>query len=199
MKYLLGLLLLVATPPDGWETLRHGDREIRVFRDTWGIPHVVAKTPMDAYWAQGYLECQDRFWQMDLFRRGSKGKASELRGREALPSDRDRLRRGYSEEELRAMFESGSERFRGALTAYTEGVNAWLKSGAPLPPAYAELKETPPPWSETDCLAIGVSMARRFGEAGDNELTVARVYSELSKKVGEADARTIVDDLLREQ
>jgi penicillin amidase len=136
---------------------------------------------------------------MDLFRRGSKGKASELRGKEALASDKDRLRRGYTEEELRAMFDSGSERFRSAVAAYTEGVNAWLKSGAALPPAYAELKETPPPWTETDSLAIGVAMARRFGEAGDNELTVARVFGELAKKVGEADARKIIDDLLREQ
>src|SRR5579859_7039721 len=199
MKYLLGLVLVLASAPDGWETLRRGEEEIRVFRDSWGIPHVVAGSPAGAYWAQGYLECQDRFWQMDLFRRGSKGKASELRGREALASDKDRLRRGYTEEELRAMFQSGGERFRSALSAYAEGVNAWLRSGAPLPAAYQELKETPPPWSETDSLAIGVAMARRFGEAGDNELVVARVQSELAKKVGEADARTIVDDLLREQ
>jgi len=38
---------------------------------------------------------------MDLFRRGAKGHAAELRGADALPSDRDRLRRGYTEEELR--------------------------------------------------------------------------------------------------
>ena len=199
MKVLIGLVLLLGSAPDPWESLHRGDEEVRVYRDSWGIPHIVAKTPAAAFWAQGYLECQDRFWQMDLFRRGSKGKAAELRGREALASDKDRLRRGYTDEELRAMFESGGERFRGAVTAYTEGVNAWLKSGAPLPPVYAELKETPPAWTETDSLAVGVAMARRFGEAGDNELTVARVLGELSKKVGEADARIIIDDLLREQ
>ena len=187
MKYLLALLLLpAAAPADGWQTLHRGDEEIKVYRDSWGIPHVFAKSPASAFWAQGYLEGEDRFFEMDLFRRGAKGKASELRGREAFASDRDRLRRGYTEEEFRAMFESGSERFRTALTAYAAGVNAWLASGAGLPAAYAELKESPPPWTETDSVAIGVSMARRFGEAGDNELTVARVLAELTKKVGEA-------------
>lgn len=199
MKYLLALLLVPAAAPDGWSTLKRGDEEIRVFRDSWGIPHIYARTPGSAFWAQGWLEAEDRFFEMDLFRRGAKGKASELRGPGALPSDRDRLRRGYTEEEFRAMFEAGSERFRSAVSAYTAGVNAWRASGAPLPAAYAPLGESPPPWSETDSVAIGVSMARRFGEAGDNELTVARVLAELSKKLGEADARTILDDLLREQ
>ena len=199
MRLVLSLLILAAPAADGWETLKRGDEEIRVYRDSWGIPHIFARTPEAAFWAQGYLECQDRFFEMDLFRRGAKGRASELRGREALANDRDRLRRGYTDEELRAMFEAGSERFRRAVAAYSEGVNAWMTSGAPLPPVYLDLKETPPPWTVTDCVAVGVSMARRFGEAGDNELTVARVLAELDKKVGEPDARTIVDDLLREQ
>jgi penicillin amidase len=199
MKVLVLAALLLTVTPGSWETLKRGDEEIRVYRDSWGIPHVFAKTPAGAFWAQGFLECQDRFWQMDLFRRGSKGRGAELRGKEAVASDRDRLRRGYTEEELRAMADSGGERFRLAVAAYTEGVNAWLRSGAALPPEYAALKEAPPPWSETDTLAIGVAMARRFGEAGDNELTVVRVLGELTKKVGEANAKKILDDLLREK
>src|SRR5262245_23244273 len=199
MKYLFAILLVVGVDGEGWSVLKRGDAEIRVYRDSWGIPHIFAKTPQDAWWAQGYVECQDRFFQMDLFRRGSRGQGSELRGKEALASDRDRLRRGYTEEELRAMVASGGERFRAAVTAYTEGVNAWLGSGAPLPPEYESLGEKPRPWSETDSLAIGVAMARRFGEAGDNELTVARVYGELSKKAGPEDAKKIMGDLLREK
>jgi penicillin amidase len=199
MKSLLALLLLLpAAAPDGWEILRRDGEQIDVFRDSWGIPHIVAKTPASAFWAQGWLEAQDRFQQMDVFRRGAKGTAAGLRGKAALPSDRDRLRRGYTEDELRAMFNSGGERFKSAVSAYTAGVNAWLKSNMP-PPEFATLKKIPPPWTETDCVAIGVLMARRFGEAGDNELTVARVFGELTKKVGEADARKIIDDLLREQ
>lgn len=107
MKYLLVAALLLPSVPGSWETLKRGGEEIRVYRDDWGIPHVFAKTPAGAFWAQGYLECQDRFWQMDLFRRGSQGRGAELRGKEAVASDRDRLRRGYTEEELRAMVESG--------------------------------------------------------------------------------------------
>src|SRR5689334_10222093 len=171
MKYLLWLLLAVPAPDGDWSTLKCGDEEVRVYRDGWGIPHIFAKTPRGAFWAQGYAECQDRFYQMDLFRRGAKGQASELKGKDAVANDRDRLRRGYTDDELRAMVESGGARFREAVRAYTDGVNAWLAEGK-LPPEYDALGEKPRPWSETDCLAVGVAMARRFGEAGDNELTV---------------------------
>ncbi|MBV8881633.1 MAG: hypothetical protein JO332_16875, partial [Planctomycetaceae bacterium] len=50
MKCLWALLFLLPAPPDGWETLKRGDEEIRVYRDSWGIPHVVAKTPEAAFW-----------------------------------------------------------------------------------------------------------------------------------------------------
>jgi penicillin G amidase len=200
MKALLILLILApASAPDGWSTLQRGNEEIQVYRDSWGIPHVFAKTTDAVFWAQGWLECEDRFYQMDLFRRGARGRASELRGKDALANDRDRLRRGYTEEELRTMYESGDARFKSAVTAYTEGVNAWLGSGTPLPPEYAALGAKPHPWSVTDCLVIGVAMSRRFGEAGDTELTAAKVLGELSKKVGEDDARKIMGDLLREK
>jgi penicillin amidase len=199
MRVLLGLLVLLAPAADGWSTLHCGDEEVRIYRDSWGIPHLFARSTRAVFWAQGFTEAEDRFYQMDLFRRGARGQAAELRGREAVANDRDRLRRGYGEEELRAMFDAGSERFRGAVAAYGEGVNAWLRSGAALPPDYATLAEKPRPWAETDTVAIGVAMARRFGEAGDTELTAARVLSELSRKVGALDAKKIMGDLLREK
>ena len=84
MKVLVAILLLAIPQSDGWTTLKRGDAEIRVYRDAFGIPHLFAATPQDAWWAQGYVECQDRFYQMDLFRRGSRGQGSELRGKETM-------------------------------------------------------------------------------------------------------------------
>ncbi len=198
MRFLLALACLVPPPPEeAWSTLSCGGEEVRVYRDAWGIPHVFAKTFRGAFRAEGYLEARDRLFQMDTFRRAGKGELAEIQGRAALAQDRDRRRRGYTEAELRAMFESGGERFRAIVTAYTEGVNDFLREGKELPPEYGKLGVRPRPWTETDCVAIGVLMARRFGEAGDQELTVARVFDQIVGKVGEADARKILDDLLR--
>lgn len=191
------MILWLALQSGGWSTVTLGGEEVEVYRDRWGIPHVFARTVAGAFRAEGYTEAQDRLWQMETVRRAAKGRLAELRGRAGLGSDRDLVRRGYTEEELRRQFEACGERTRAILSAYAEGVNAWIDTGT-LPPPYAALGLKPEPWSVTDCIAIGVLMARRFGEAGDIELTGRRVYDELVSKVGEEDARKIVADLLKE-
>lgn len=198
MNLLLGVLLSLAVPDDGWSRLKMGDEVIDVYRDAWGIPHVFARTVRGAFWAEGYTEAEDRMEQMELFRRAAKGQGAAFRGKAALASDRDVALRGYTEAELQGMFDSSGARPRMIVSAYADGVNAWLKAGKDLPPLYAQLGVKPRPWSATDCVAIGVLMARRFGSAGDLELTGRRVYDELVKKVGEENAKKIVRDLLKE-
>ena len=39
---------------------------VRVARDSNGIPHIYAKNDHDAYFMQGYIQAQDRFFQMDI-------------------------------------------------------------------------------------------------------------------------------------
>jgi len=198
MRFMLAAALLLApAPQDGWQTLKMGDEEIEVYRDAWGIPHIFAKSIAGAFWAEGYCEAQDRIWQMDNFRRAGKGESAELLGEQAVRSDLDTRRNGYTEAELRSMFDAGSERLRAWLTAYTAGVNAFLKAGK-LPPQYAQIKQEPRPWTETDCIAIGVMMARRFGEAGDVELQVQTMFSQLEKKFGAEKATVILRDILRD-
>ncbi len=198
MRWIALILLLPQAPSGEWTRLKTGVEEVEVYRDAWGIPHIFAKSVRAAFWAEGYTEAQDRLWQMETFRRAAKGEAAEIQGRAALANDRDRARRGYTEEELRRMFEGSGARMRMIVAAYAEGVNAWIAEAKALPPEYSRLGLKPRPWTETDSLAIGVMMARRFGEAGDVELTVARVYDQLIRKVGEENAKLVLRDLLRE-
>jgi hypothetical protein len=41
------------------------DRPAKVLRDTFGVPHVFAKSEHDGYFMVGYLHAQDRLFQMD--------------------------------------------------------------------------------------------------------------------------------------
>jgi len=191
-------ILLAGAGGDGWSRLRCGEEEVEVYRDSWGIPHIFARTVRAAFWAEGYTEAEDRWGQMETLRRGALGRASELRGRAALGSDRHLLRAGYTEEELRRMFDSAGPRFREIVSAYCEGVNAFLREGRERLPE-AGRGEAPGPWREIDCVAIGVLMARRFGEAGDLELWGARILEHLTGRVGEPAARRILNDLLRDR
>ena len=62
--------------------------EVQVLRDTWGVPHIFAKSADDVFLAQGYVMAQDRLWQMDVWRRTVEGRLAEVLGAAALPRDR---------------------------------------------------------------------------------------------------------------
>src|SRR5918993_5840038 len=60
------------------------ERKAQVLRDTFGVPHVFAKSDHDAYFMVGYLHAQDRLFQMDSSRRPASGTLAELLGPSAL-------------------------------------------------------------------------------------------------------------------
>src|SRR6056297_3451832 len=61
---------------------------VNVFRDSTGMPHIYANNEADLYRAAGYLSAQDRIWQMDVLRRLTQGRLSEIFGKEMLETDR---------------------------------------------------------------------------------------------------------------
>ncbi len=57
------------------------DSPVDIYRDSYGIPQIYAKTPHDLFFAQGYVHAQDRFWQMDFWRHIGSGRLSEMFGK----------------------------------------------------------------------------------------------------------------------
>jgi len=55
-----------------------------VYFDDFGIPHIYADNQEDALTVLGYIHAQDRLWQMELLRRISPGRLSEIFGEELL-------------------------------------------------------------------------------------------------------------------
>ena len=51
---------------------------VTVFRDSMGIPHIYADNEEDLYRTVGFVMAQDRLWQMDLMRRITTGRLSEV-------------------------------------------------------------------------------------------------------------------------
>src|SRR5512136_880361 len=60
---------------------------VTVIRDKWGVPHIYADNPHDLFLAEGYVHAQDRFWQMEFWRRIGAGRLSEVLGKSALSND----------------------------------------------------------------------------------------------------------------
>jgi len=67
-------LILVYRPLatiDGDFRLLGIDERGEVLRDSYGVPHIYAKTEHDLWYLQGYVTAQDRLFQMDLYRRNA--------------------------------------------------------------------------------------------------------------------------------
>ena len=62
--------LLKSTVPEtsGQLELDGLEKTVQIFRDPYGIAHVLSETSQDAFFAQGFVTAQDRFWHMDCDR-----------------------------------------------------------------------------------------------------------------------------------
>jgi penicillin amidase len=136
---------------------------VTIERDLYGVPTIRGAQEADVLFALGYVQAQDRFFQMDWSRRLASGTLAELLGRAALDSDIELRTIGLRRAAERTLPELSHE-VQAGLHAFADGVNHWLEKGAQLPPEYAVLELTRssvPPWSALD----SVTLAKLFGFA----------------------------------
>jgi penicillin amidase len=148
--------------------------EVTVHRDEWGIPHVRAARRSDLFFAQGFLQSQDRLWQMELNRRVATGRVAEIMGPAGL--EIDRLVRTLGIHRLAAVSEANmNPAIVTNLSAFCDGVNAYLACQPPLPVELTLLGHQPEPWRTSDSVAIGRLQAWALSHGWAGELVRARV------------------------
>ena len=81
--------------PDRLLKHREPGHGARVVRDRFGVPHIFAETQHDLWFASGYVQAQDRLWQIDNRRRVATGTLAEVVGVEALHGDRESRTIGF--------------------------------------------------------------------------------------------------------
>jgi penicillin G amidase len=151
--------------------------EVRVLRDEWGVPHIYARTRDDLFFAQGFVQAQDRLWQIDMWRRVNEGRLAEILGPAAFEHDRLArliMFRGPWEEEWATYHPDGERIFR----AFSDGVNAYIdQSGADLPVEYRLTGLRPLRWTP-EASTGRVATALPLG-AARSELNLAREVAAL--------------------
>jgi penicillin G amidase len=149
--------------------------DVEVLRDPWGVPHIYASNQDDLFFAQGFVQAQDRLWQMDMYRRAGEGRLAEILGPEALEHDRAARLFKYRGPWTDAEFGSYHPEGRRILEAFAAGVNAYIDhatAAGELPVEYELTGLTPVRWSaETPLLRIATAMP--IGDAR-NELRLAQ-------------------------
>ena len=160
--------------------------EVTVYRDRWGVPTIVASNTHDLFFAQGYVHAQDRFWQMEFWRRIGHGRLSEIFGEAALEQDRFIRTLGWHRTASLEWDRLDTDT-QAALQAYAEGVNAYLATHeGPLALEYTflglqgEVPE-PEPWSPLDTLVWAKVMAWDLGGNRKDELKRAALIQRLGR------------------
>jgi penicillin amidase len=138
---------------DGTHQIAELKSEVNVLRDAKGVPHIRAQSREDLFTAQGYVMAQDRLWQMDLVRRASGGRLSEILGAPALEIDRSFRRLGLGEAADREISLVDVDE-RAALEAFARGVNRYIAEKHPLPVEFTILRYEPEQWRPTDSLLV---------------------------------------------
>ncbi|GMR11438.1 MAG: penicillin acylase family protein [Anaerolineae bacterium] len=169
---------------DGTLTLAGLDASVDIYRDSFGIPHIYASTEHDLLMANGFVQAQDRFWQMEFQRRVPTGRLSEILGEGTLDTDRYFRTIGlHRAASVEADLLEGED--LEALNAYAEGVNAYLEThSGPKGLEFTILglqgtRFEPEQWSPFDTLVSGKLLAWFLRSNADQELARANIAARL--------------------
>jgi penicillin amidase len=138
----------------GKQSLAVLSQAVTVYRDESGVPHIFAQNEDDLWRAAGYVAAQDRLWQMDFTRRAVRGTLAEIFGEAALADDKFLRTWGFYRIAKR-LVEKLSPPSRQMLTAYAEGVNAFIDANkSRLPLEFSILQYKPEKWKIEDSLGF---------------------------------------------
>jgi penicillin amidase len=173
---------------DGQLTLSGLRAPVEVLIDGYGVPAVYATDTDDAWFTAGVLHARDRLWQMELYRRVTMGRLSEVMGEATLPIDQRFLTLGLRQA-AQDEWARTPPAVRTALERYASGVNGVVStlSGRLRPIEMQLLGINPAPWTPEDSIAVSRLLAWRLAENHQAEL----VRGALAGKIGESAAREL--------
>ncbi|ANS65840.1 penicillin acylase [Streptomyces lincolnensis] len=161
---------------------------VDVKRDSYGIPQIYASSDEDLFMAQGYVQAQDRFYEMDVRRHMTSGRLSEMFGKGQVDNDEFLRTLGWdrvAKEEYDKKLSASTKKY---LQAYAKGVNAYLqgKSGKQISLEYAALgfenDYKPAQWTPVDSVSWLKAMAWDLRGNMQDEIDRALMTSRLGPK-----------------
>ncbi|MBL8166067.1 MAG: penicillin acylase family protein [Anaerolineae bacterium] len=163
---------------------------VEIIRDNWGVPHIYASTTYDLFFGQGYVQAQDRWWQMEFSRHIGSGRIQELTGANDDVLGQDVFIRtvGWRRAAERD-FTSYDEDSKAILRAFADGVNAYILNRAPgelafeynILGTFRSINPPIEPWTELDSLVWAKVMAWNLSGNRGAELLRSELIAELGE------------------
>jgi penicillin amidase len=108
-------------------------RQVTIYRDTYGVPHIYAPTDAACVFGLMYAQAEDNFWQLENNYIGLLGRAAEVYGERALR--RDVMRRAFEINQLAmAEYAQADARARELCDAFAAGLNYFLATHPQIKP-----------------------------------------------------------------
>ena len=164
---------------------------VEIVRDRFGVPHIYADYPEDLFRAQGYVHAQDRYFQMEFWRRIGQGRLAELFGAGALDQDKFIRTVGWQRTAAEEAKQLDPE-MRSVLESYATGVNDYaLTHVDQLGVEFKVLgligrKWQPEAWKPENTLTWAKAMAWNLGGNLDTELLRAAMIAKGGTVLSEA-------------
>ncbi len=159
---------------------------VKIIRDHSGVPHIYANNMDDLFLAQGFVQAQDRLFQIDLWRRAAQGRLAEIMGPDFV--ERDRLARlTRYRGDLDAEWTSYAPDTKRIAEQFVAGINEWVKIARKNPPIeFSYAGYLPESWKAEDLL----SRAEGFTMGGNASSEVFR--SRVTQLVGNQKAQELL-------
>jgi len=170
--------------PDYNENIQLTDikQPVKVYRDSFAVPHIYASNEHDLYTAAGYLMAQDRLWQMDLMRRATTGNLAEIFGKSFISTDK-LMRSLKITEKSQIVLEHSSQKVTTALKAFASGVNQYISNTQDqLPPEFTLLNYQPKKWKPIHSINLIGYMAWDLTMPWSYEITMHKLQSRLNQQ-----------------
>lgn len=165
--------------------------EVTVYRDQYAVPHIYAQNERDLYMAVGYCMAQDRLFQMDLIRRVTMGRLSEVVGEKAVKIDH-LMRALRIPEKSQLMISKTDPAIMSQAEAFCQGINQFLALHADrLPVEFAILGYKPEKWEPVHVFNVAGYMAFDLSTGWKTEVMFYKVLA----KVGRERLEAILPDM----
>lgn len=157
-------------------------RDVTIYRDTYGVPHVFGKTDASTVFGFAYAQAEDNFWRVEENFISALGRSSEIHGEKSL--DEDRLNHALEIPRLaREEFARLDPKMRSLCDAFAAGLNYYLERHPEVKPRLLTKIE---PWYTLAFIRYnyfqnGFARDRNLRDAG---LQTASIYNDLKEHTG---------------
>lgn len=167
--------------------------DIKIVRDSYGVPHIYSETEPGLFFAAGYVQAQDQLENLAKNYLRATGRLAEVEGEDALPGDlvarafrlRERAEAGFSEidSDIRSQFVAFADGVNSYIREHRDAIPQWIQEVEPEDGValalYTNLMFTLP-HCERDLRTAGVDYVRLAGTGsglgtpmGSNQFSVS--------------------------